>query len=94
MRIDLNNPTASQLANESNLKPVNAPDAAASNQVDGGDRTTLSSSGQSLSELVSQAMSSPAIRQGKVDALTQAIQSGKYELAPKKIAASMLDEHA
>jgi flagellar biosynthesis anti-sigma factor FlgM len=39
-------------------------------------------------------MSSPEIRQDKVDSLTQAVNSGTYQLDPAKIAASMLDEHA
>jgi flagellar biosynthesis anti-sigma factor FlgM len=39
-------------------------------------------------------MSSPEIRQDKVDSLTQAVSSGQYQLDPGKIAASMLDEHA
>jgi flagellar biosynthesis anti-sigma factor FlgM len=39
-------------------------------------------------------MSSPEIRQDRVDSLKQAIDNGSYELDPEKIAASMIDEHA
>jgi flagellar biosynthesis anti-sigma factor FlgM len=39
-------------------------------------------------------MSLPDIRQDKVASLRQAVTSGTYQLDPKKIAASMLDEQA
>ena len=94
MRIDLNQAVASQIANEAAPKQVNAEDFAAINPGNAGDRTTLTSTQQSLNALVSTAMSSPEIRQEKVDSLTQAVSSGTYKLDPGKIAASMIDEHA
>jgi negative regulator of flagellin synthesis FlgM len=94
MRIGLNQATASQIASESSPKQVNAENVAASAPGAGGDRTTLTSTQQSLSDLVSTAMSSPEIRQDRVDSLKQAIGDGSYELDPDQIAASMLDEHA
>jgi len=93
MRIDLTQASASQIASETSAKQVNAENVAASDLA-GGDRTTLTSAQQSLSELVSTAMSSPEIRQDRVDSLKQAISSGSYELDPEKIAASMIDEQA
>ena len=93
MRIDLNQ-TASQIANESNPKPVDAENVAASDLANSGDRTTLTSAQQSLNSLVSTAMSSPEVRQDRVDSLKQAISDGTYELDPEKIAASMIDERA
>lgn len=93
MRIDLTQATASQIASEPNSKPVSAQNVNVSD-VAGEDRTTLSSSQQSLSALVSSAMSSPEIRQDKVDILKQAIDSGTYKLDPGKIAESMIDEQA
>jgi len=39
-------------------------------------------------------MSSPEIRQDKVDSLKQALESGNYKLDPGKIAESMIDEQA
>jgi negative regulator of flagellin synthesis FlgM len=93
MRIDLNQ-TASQIASESNSKPVDAENVAAPDLADSGDRTTLISRQQPLSALVSTAMSSPEIRQDRVDSLKQAINNGTYELNPEKIASSMIDEHA
>ena len=94
MRIDLTQTAASQIASEPNSKPVSEAQVSATDLADGGDRATLSSTPQSLSALVSTAMSSPEIRQNKVDALTRAVNSGAYELDPEKIAASMIDEHA
>jgi negative regulator of flagellin synthesis FlgM len=94
MRIDLNQAAASQIANEATPKQVNAENFAASDLGNTGDRTTLTSTQQSLNALVSTAMSSPEIRQDRVDSLKQAISSGQYELDPEKIASSMIDEHA
>ena len=67
MRIDLTQATASQIASEPNPKPVSDPQVSGSDLADGEDRTTLSSAPQSLSALVGTAMSSPEIRQDKVD---------------------------
>jgi flagellar biosynthesis anti-sigma factor FlgM len=39
-------------------------------------------------------MSSPDIRQSKVQSLQQAISSGSYQLDPDQIAGAMIDEHA
>ncbi|MGD0481743.1 MAG: flagellar biosynthesis anti-sigma factor FlgM [Terracidiphilus sp.] len=93
MRIDLNQ-AASQIASESNPKPVDAENVAASDLANSGDRTTLTSTQQSLNALVSTAMSSPEVRQDRVDSLKQAISGGTYELDPEKIASSMIDEQA
>lgn len=95
MRIDLTQTSANQIANDpTNPNPVTATETSPSDLAATEDRTTLSSAPQSLSELVSTAMSSPDVRQDKIDALTQSIASGKYELDPEKIASSMIDEHA
>ena len=94
MRIDLTQAAASQIATEPNAKQVSANNGATSALAGGEDRTTLTSDTQSLTSLVSTAMNSPEIRQDKVDSLTQAVNSGKYQLDPGKIAASILDEHA
>ena len=94
MRIDLTQATASQIATEPSPKQVNVDNIAASDVDAGGDRTTLTSAQQSLSDLVSMAMSSPEIRQDRVDSLKQSISNGTYQLDPEKIAASMIDEQA
>ena len=94
MRIDLTQTAASQIAPEPNSKQVGAANTAVSSLAGGEDRTTLTSDTQSLASLVGNAMSSPEIRQDKVDSLTQAINSGQYQLDPGAIASSMLNEHA
>lgn len=55
------------------------------------DRTTLSSDKNQIKALTVQALSSPEVRQDKVAALRQAVQSGQYDVSPGKIADSMLD---
>jgi negative regulator of flagellin synthesis FlgM len=94
MRIDLNNAAASQISTEPNEKPVSSTSTPAASAASGEDRTTFSSDTQSLSSLVSTAMSSPDIREEKVASLQQAISSGTYKLDPGAIASSMIDEHA
>jgi negative regulator of flagellin synthesis FlgM len=92
MRIDLLNSAASQISSEPGSQAAEAQIASATPRDE--DRATLVSDAGSVSSLVSAAMSSPEIRQDKVAALQQAISSGKYELDPAKIAASMIDEQA
>jgi flagellar biosynthesis anti-sigma factor FlgM len=94
MRIDLNQTAASQLANEPNAKQVSANNVPTSGDSVSEDRTTFKSDTQSLSSLVTAAMSSPETRDDKVTSLQQSISNGTYQLDPGKIAASMIDEHA
>lgn len=94
MRIDLNQAAASQIGNEAIPKRESVADIASSDPGNAGDRTTLTSTQQSINALVSTAMSSPEIRQDRVDSLKQAIANGTYELDPAKIASSMIDEQA
>ena len=94
MRIDLTQAGASQIASEVNPNQVNARNDSVSVSAAHEDRTTLTSDQQSVSALVSAAMSSPEIRQDKVESLQQAIKNGSYQLDPGKIAESMLDEQA
>jgi negative regulator of flagellin synthesis FlgM len=94
MRVDLNNVAASQIAAESNSKQVSASKDSASGLSGSEDRTSFKSDTQSLSSLVSAAMSSPEIRHDKVASLQEAVSSGNYKLDPQAIAGSMIDEHA
>jgi flagellar biosynthesis anti-sigma factor FlgM len=94
MRIDLFNSTASQIATEQSSQQVNAPGAPKSGLSSEEDRATLTSDSTSVGSLVKTALSSPEVRQDKIDSLRQAIGSGQYELDPAKIAASMVDDHA
>jgi flagellar biosynthesis anti-sigma factor FlgM len=94
MRIDLTNTAASQIADDKTPKQVNAQDIPSSELAGNQDRTTLTSARQSHSGLVQSAMASPEVRHELVNNLKQAIQSGKYELHPGKIAQSMVDEQS
>jgi flagellar biosynthesis anti-sigma factor FlgM len=94
MRIDQLNSTASQLTNELSSQQAGAQKAGQSTLLDSGDRATLSSGSSSVDSLVSTAMNFPEVRQDKVDNLRLSVTSGQYEVAPAKIASSMLDEHA
>jgi flagellar biosynthesis anti-sigma factor FlgM len=93
MRIDLFNSTASQIASEQSSQQVNAPNTSKSSLSNEEDRATLTSDSTSVGSLVSTALSSPELRQDKIDSLRQAIGSGQYDLDPGKIAASMVDDH-
>jgi negative regulator of flagellin synthesis FlgM len=94
MRIDLYNPTASQIGSEPSSKRVNTQDVSAPESDASGDHATLTSGSSSVSALVSQAMTSPNIRLDKVHSLQQSISSGQYQLDPGAIAGAMIDEHA
>ena len=98
MRIDLFNSAASQLSSELNSQQVvgqkAAKSSAASQGVSQGDHATLSSDTVSVASLVSTALSSPEVRQGRVDNLRQAISNGEYQVDPTSIAASMVGENS
>lgn len=94
MRIDLFNSAASELASERASQKATAENAAKSGQPQGEDRATLTSDSASVGSLVSTALSSPEVRQDKVDSLKQAVSSGQYDLNPGKIAKSIIDDHA
>jgi flagellar biosynthesis anti-sigma factor FlgM len=94
MRIDLFNSQASQISGQPNSNKVKGQDGTVSDVDSSGDHTTLTSGSGSISSLVSGAMSSPEVRQDKVQALQQSISSGQYKLDPQQIAGAMIDEHA
>jgi negative regulator of flagellin synthesis FlgM len=95
MRIDpFNSTAASQVASEASSAHAAAQSAISSGKSGTEDRTTLTSDTASVNSLVSLALSSPAVRQDKVDTLRESVNSGTYEVDPSKIASSMLDEYA
>ena len=55
------------------------------------DWTSFYSDSNSVRSLTSQALSSPEVRQGTVDALRQSVNSGQYQVDPAKIAAAISD---
>ena len=96
MRIDAYNLAANDVSTDATSLQVGAGAKNVTQPVnpDDPDRTTLSSDSASANSLVSKALNSPAVRQDKVDSLTQSIENGEYELDPAKIASAMLDEYA
>jgi negative regulator of flagellin synthesis FlgM len=94
MRIDAFSSAASQLSNDLSAQPVGtqATASAKSHGATDDDRTTLSSDMTSVASLVSEAMASPEVRQGRVDNLRQAMSNGEYNVDPQSIAAAMVEE--
>ncbi len=58
------------------------------------DRTTLSTSGRSVSSLTSQALASAEERSARVESLRQSVNSGDYRLEPNAIAQAILRDRA
>jgi flagellar biosynthesis anti-sigma factor FlgM len=94
MRIDPFNAAASQVSSDTGTPQAVAQSATQSSQVGAEDRTTLTSDSASLSSLVGMALSSPQVRQDRVDSLKQSVSSGNYDLDPAKIASAMIDDYA
>ena len=96
MRIDPFSSATSQLSSDLSSQLVgsqaNTQSSTRSQGGSEGDRTTLSSDTTSLASLVSTALSSPDIRQGRVDSLRQAISNGEYKVDPASVAAAMVGE--
>jgi flagellar biosynthesis anti-sigma factor FlgM len=94
MRIDAYSLAANDVSSDASLLKAGAQKVAQSVEANIEDRATLKSDSPSPNSLASIALSSPEVRQEKVDSLIQSIQSGQYELDPAKIASAMIDEHA
>lgn len=96
MRVDLYNSAASQISSDLSSQQVgtqgSSQSAGSSGDVSGDDRTSLSSGATEVASLVSTALSSPDVRQDKVDSLRQAISGGQYQVDSASIAASMAGE--
>jgi len=92
MKIDLNSAVASQLPATRETKQASSDGATVTTGVTV-DRTTFSSDSV-VHSLTSQALSSPEIRQDKVDALRQAVTSGTYTVDANKIASGIIAENS
>jgi negative regulator of flagellin synthesis FlgM len=90
MRIDLNNISLPGLEREDKTRKAGSKAPSAPSVED---KTSLSVDTLSISSLEAQAMTSPQIRQDKVDALRQSIQNGDYRVEPEKIARAILDHN-
>jgi flagellar biosynthesis anti-sigma factor FlgM len=92
MQIELNKSLASLLPTDQSVKQVSTSDTAAAQGVARAtqDRTTLHSDSLSVQALTSQALSSPEIRQDKVDAVSQSVSSGSYKIDAKETADAII----
>jgi flagellar biosynthesis anti-sigma factor FlgM len=88
MKIDGISPVEAQLPVDSVAARV-ASSEQTSTQGAAQDWTSFHSDSNSVQALTSQALNSPEIRQGTVDALRQSVNSGQYQLDPAKIATAI-----
>jgi len=91
MRIDLNHGPQPLLEN-SRTSPQNtaaAASSASSNALSGEDQAQLSGAHVQVQALAAQASQLPEVREERVQALRQAIQSGHYQPSPKEVAGAM-----
>jgi len=90
MKVDFNSLEASQLPPERDAKQVSNQNLAVipSATVD---RTTFHSDSTSVQALTSQALNSPEVRQARVDALTEAVKSGGYQMDSTKTAGAIIE---
>jgi len=85
MKIDVNSPTVSMQPVDTAAKRVTSGGLSSAHSVTQ-DTTTFHSDTHSVQSLTSQAMNSPEVRQGKVDALRQSVNSGEYHVDASKTA--------
>jgi flagellar biosynthesis anti-sigma factor FlgM len=90
MKVELNSPSATLLPAGRSVKQVSTGSTTAT-QGAAQDRTTFHSDSLSVTSLTSQAMSSPEIRQDKVDTLSQSVNNGTYQLDATRIAGAIVD---
>ena len=88
MKIDGVSPVEAQLPVDSVAVRVSSP-GQATTQGAAQDWTSFHSDSNSVLSLTTQALSSPEVRQGTVDALRESVNSGQYQVDPTKIAAAI-----
>ena len=90
MKIEVNSPAASLLPPDRVAKQIsNSGLASTPNAAE--DRTTFHSDSASVLALTTQALKFPEVRQDKVDALSQSIKSGEYQVDATKIAGAIIE---
>jgi flagellar biosynthesis anti-sigma factor FlgM len=90
MKIDGVSPVEAQLPVDSVAVRVSSPgQATTTTQSAAQDTTSFHSDSNSVLSLATQALSSPEVRQGTVDALRESVSSGQYQLDPARIAAAI-----
>jgi flagellar biosynthesis anti-sigma factor FlgM len=90
MRIDLNNISFQGVERDDKTRKAGSkPSSAPSVE----DTTSLSVGTLSIASITSKAMTSPQIRQDRVDALRQSIQSGDYKVEADQVAHAILNQN-
>ena len=95
MKVDLNSLNLNTLnLDRTTLGQAQAHPARSANteDVQGQDVTDFSHDNTDIQSLATQVLTTPTIRQDKVDALRQAIASGNYVVEPEKVADAMLQD--
>lgn len=89
MQINVNQTSSNQveLEKSSTSKANQQPAPSSTSQVE--DRASLKNDSATVSSLQQQALAAPDVRQEKVDALKQQIQSGQYQHSPDETANAM-----
>ena len=93
MKIEANSPTAIPLPTNSGAKQISNGSSIAAAQSTSTDRTTFHADSLSVQSLTSQAMNSPEVRQDKVDALRQSVNSGEYKPDATKTASAIVESN-
>lgn len=91
MRIDLNGLNTNGIAQDDKAKKVGKHGGGHVSHPE--DKTSFSSDSVKVSSLAANAMSSPEVRQERVQALSAAVEGGNYKLDPQEIAAAMIAQH-
>jgi flagellar biosynthesis anti-sigma factor FlgM len=89
MKIEVSSPAPSQLPSDRSTKQVSNAGLSATQSATA-DRTTFHSDGTSVQALTSHALTSPEIRQVKVNAFRQSIGSGEYQVHATSIAGAII----
>ena len=87
MKIEGSSPATSELLADRTKQATNT--AVTGTQGAAEDRATFHSDSASVQSLTSQALASPAIRQDKVDPLSQSVSSGVYQVSATNIAGAI-----
>ena len=91
MRVDLNyGPQAAPETNRNGTPNPAASGSPAANPVLGEDQAQLSGAHVQVQALVAQAAQLPEVRQERVQALRQAVESGQYQARPQEVAGALL----
>ena len=89
MKIEGIGPAGTQLLTDSVAVRVSNSGPASTQRAAAQDWTSFHSDTTSVLSLTSQALSSPEVRQGTVDALRQSVNSGQYQVDATRIAAAI-----